>query len=398
MKRFVTVLIFLGVVVVAVLAALQWSLERRFRSIVREELVPDAEKMLGVDVDVANAGLSLLGRSLYLDGITAANPPGFTDPKLISVQRLRIHGSLRTLLSGSRVAVARLHGTGLRIALARNADGQLNLDRVGHPPAPGAPTRTPSTIPVPGITPLVHDADLPRGAVQELAVDAVLSYVDHSRAVDGGPFALALKLDIRGENITFGPGSSDEWGTLAARGALASDPDRWVTRIDGRVATLADPARASFDLAGHIDTVDPADLQPYLGENKLTCEELDIKFDLSCRQGRFDPQKSTLSLSMRDVTLGTNLVAHLPEELRHMDSLVLPLPVGGTLAKPRVDIEQAAMAAALETLKRNPGLLMKAAVKGLLLRGGGSADQGGSEEDKGSTQTERLLKDLEDLL
>jgi len=396
MKRFISALLVVAVLLAAALGVAQYTLERRLTSLLTEEVLPDSQRALGVGVSIRDSGLSVLGGYVHVNDLSVANPTGFVEPALCAVDRLQLNLGLKGLLSRSTANIARLQADGAALTLVRNKDKQFNLGMLGTPPPADPPPLSSPRAP-PSLKRTTGGSTGGQSAVSigTLVLDSTIRYIDYHLVADNRPLDLTLKLTVFGTNITTGTRPSPQWGTVAIRGAQASDNNRWVTRLDGRMATIADPMQASFDLEGQITAINAQALQPYLEETGLLCEELDINISIVCRHGKFDPQKSTLSLNMRNVTLTTNLVDDLPDALRHMDSLVLPLPLAGTLAEPQTDVAQAVTAAALATLKQNPTLFLKTALKELLKDDDDESDNGEDGEKKSKTRD--LLKDIEQL-
>ena len=400
MKRFISALLVVAVLLAAALGVAQWTLERRLTSLLTEEVLPDSRRALGVGVSIRDSGLSVLGGYVHVNDLSVANPTGFVEPALCAVDRLQLNLGLKGLISPGTANIARLQADGAELTLVRNKGKQFNLGMLGTlPPADlpsqAPPQAAPQTPPSLKRTTGGSTAGQSAVTIGDLVLNSTVRYIDYHLPADNRPLDLTLKLTVFGTNITTGTRPSPQWGTVAVRGAQASDKERWVTRLDGRMATLADPMQASFDLEGRITAIDVQALQPYLEETGLLCEELDINISVVCRHGNFDPHKSALSLDMRNVTLTTNLVAELPDALRHMDSLVLPLPITGTLKDPQTDVAQAVTATALATLKQNPTLFLKTALQELLKSDDAESDDG---EDGGKkSKTRDLLKDIEQL-
>jgi hypothetical protein len=401
MKRFIGIVLIVAILLVVTIGALQSILAQRLRSLLSNELLPDAQQAMGVAVSIRDSGLNMLGGSVHVKDLAVSNPEGFVEATLCSVNRLQLNIGWKGVLAGDISDIARLRGEGTTLTIVRGKDRQFNLAMLGsRPTAMSAPQALPP-VPPPGADPTIAPPSPSASHSQQehmtlhtVMLDPTIHYIDHHLETAGQPFELTLKLFVTGTNITIGPAPSLPWGTVSIRGSQADNSGKWVTRIEGHVAPLSDPQEASFELAGRITAIDMQALRPYIEESGLLCDELNIDVCVVCRQGNFDPQKSTLSLDMRNVTLTTNLVAELPDELRHMDSLVLPLPLAGTLRQPETDLAQALVGAALRTLKQNPELILKAALKGLLQNDSNESEEEGSRK---KSTTRDLLKDLQNL-
>lgn len=353
-----------GAVVTAAVAVplciLQWILQNRLTALLDHHVLPRIRREAGVDVTVEHARVNLPAGFLSLRDVAVASPPGFAAPAFFTADRLRLDVGMAALLAREYVDVRNAYVSGGVLTLVRNKDGQWNIDRLGRPAGTPPPAHPPGDTAKPRAPAAAsRNEDCLPARARTVRLETIVRYLDHQLAPAGQPLDITLRLVLTGTNITSRSAAPEKWGAVSVRGAQASNAKAWVTRLDGRLAPIGDPDRLSFDLAGTIASVDVEPLRPRMAEIGCLCDALSLDIDLHCRQGRFDSRKSFLSFSMEGVTLTTNLVADLPDALRRMDSVVLPVPLGGTIEEPEIDVAQALVHAALENLKRNPDILLK---------------------------------------
>ena len=78
------------------------------------------------DHKITVAGLSLVGRTIYLNGIVIESPPGFRSRKMISARTIALTPDIIGLIQGKR-SLSRLEISGLSVIAEKNSAGNWNF-------------------------------------------------------------------------------------------------------------------------------------------------------------------------------------------------------------------------------------------------------------------------------
>jgi uncharacterized protein involved in outer membrane biogenesis len=89
-------------------------------------IIQTADKAAGVKLSIQDLELNVLNSSLYMRGITVANPQGFKNLPFSTIEEIFIKYNLRALLSG-RVHLRQAKARISEINIIRNEKGQSNL-------------------------------------------------------------------------------------------------------------------------------------------------------------------------------------------------------------------------------------------------------------------------------
>lgn len=162
----------------------------------KPQIVAAVRSATGRDLEIGGRiGLSLsLRPTLEVSDVSFSNPPGFSRPRMASLQRLELRLALIPLLS-RRLQIERLVLQQPDILLETNARGQSNwaLPPAGAAPAaqsgPGAPRGAPAPAPPPAA---------PSGTTTEIAPPSIAI---SSLRIDGGTLAVR---DPTGKTTTIG--------------------------------------------------------------------------------------------------------------------------------------------------------------------------------------------------
>lgn len=385
MRRGRKVFLVLAAVLVLLVGGLHFFLKNKLNSAIRTFVIPKAEQSLGVRVAVGGASLNLFGGSLSVSDVNVGNPPGFAEPSLLSLDRLYVDVGLLDLLKGTiRVSDAEVAGT--RLVIVRRKDGQINTQQIQknvEAAAAGttATTNAAGTAPEQAGTPVVPlPAEPKRVMIDRLAIDILLEYIDHG--LSDKPVRIPLRLSVQGGNLSTTARPPAEWGTLSIRGHLDGNPKAYVTELNGRLAPLEDPKKASFDLTGNIAAIDLRESGLLKSDSEFQGDTAAIEARLVCRDGAFDPKQSSLRIVVRNPKLSGKL-AKKAKGIPIPPELSVSGPVGGTLDKPEFDFQAALIRTVLENLSGSLGTLLESATK---------------KEPKAKGEVDKAVKALGELL
>ena len=304
--------------------ALHVALTLHFTRIIRQSVVPRAQKAFGVDVKVADVAIG--------------NPPGFEGPAMLSTDSLKLDMNLLAL--GDRVVnIAEARVDDVRITVIRNAEGDVNVmvvedklkaatRRSSRPPSPPAERTPPAPEPeAPAPSPRV-----PKIATGDIRISGRLEYIDY--AVSKEPFRLAFKVLIETENVSTVYRPDGQWGKVRVTGCLADDPKLFRFDLSGTVAPLTDPGQPTFQAVAKVAEMDGARIEPFTRRLGYTADSLAIVMPLRCNNGKLDREESRLTL-----------VAKNPRPLKPKKGKSLPLPpevsvsavLSGPLTRPNCD-------------------------------------------------------------
>ena len=347
--------IILAVLLLALLAAgigLQAYLKHGLTGAIRKYAAPAVQEKAGVTLEVRRAGVNLLSGSALLEGVEVGNPKGFAEPTLFKMGACNLDVGLAALVRGKIAQVQNLTVKDAVITVVRNADDEKNVQKLmqafeekpgarggggkkktgGEEPAEAEPAAGP----------------LPRLQLASVDIRTRLDYVDHKLGQmrnaltdegKGGPFNLALDVNIRMKDIaTFGD-TNQMNGSVTLKANLASDAAKCVVSMYGKVAPIIDPNRLTFDLDGTIKDVELSLFKAYLEGSDVEDGRVSGELKLVCRDGVFDPAKSSLTVTIEKLKLSEAWRRQFggvsPEKLK------MPVSIGGTLQAPAIDFKEA---------------------------------------------------------
>ena len=361
MKRLLKFIVGLIVVLVIVLVGLQLFLNHGLNPAVQKAL-PEVSKRVGVDVAVGDVSLNLFGGSIVADSVRIANPKGFKERDVFTLERTVLDVGLLALTKGI-LEVSEATVKDAWLTLVRNGEGDVNVAviREGLPqPEPTEEPQTPAEPQAPESpeTPAEPSApaEMPKVQINQLAFNTRFGFVDY-KTDKPEPNRVSLDLALKATDIaTFGERAESEWGRVAISGSLHDKPEAFVTDIQARVAPLSEPLLASFTATGNIMAIDMRELGKLSDEIGVASQSVDITLNLTVRDGAFIAG-SELVAALHDAELVGDLKkkhdgVKLPPEIS------LTIPVSGTLAKPIISIQQAITISVLRNLAKNPDYIL----------------------------------------
>ncbi len=400
MKLLFKLIVALIIVLAIVLVGLQLFLNHGLNPAVQKAL-PEVSKAMGVDVAVGDVSLNLFGGSLVADSVRVANPEGFEERDVFTLERTVLDVGLLALTRGI-LEVSEASVKDAWLTLVRNEKGDVNIAviREGLPqpePADEPPPAAPSE-PKPPEAPAepAPPAEMPKVQIDTLAFNTRFEFIDH-KTEEPEPNRVSLNLALKATDVaTFGERPEEEWGSVAISGNLHDKPEAFVTDIQARVAPLSEPLLASFTANGNIMAIDMRELPKLTDELGLSSQSADVELKLNVRNGAFQAG-SELVASLREAELVGDLKKK-HDKVKLPPDISLTIPISGTLAKPVINPQQAITMNLLRNLARNPDYILdNVTVDGKSLRerlnkalGGGKDDAKEGEEGKADAVDDAL--------
>jgi len=352
MKR-ATLVVLLVLLILAAAAGVLHGLLKRTLMDVAETAVLDRG---GPDTRVGRTDVAAFRGRVVLHDVMLTDVRDAPDIERIAIERVRAHIAPLASLAG-RIDVRRLEITGMRVTVTRGAPKNAAF----RAPAPPARSHAPdvclaAVLPWPALAAVARGDEQRDVLVRELSVRTVVDYTDHG--VADQPVRLALALLLEGHDIATFARAESEWGRLAITGRHADDPASFLVDLEGVVGPLTDAKRPDFSLNGSIRDIDVERLGPAAADIDIRGAETSLKMTLRCRDGRFDPSVSKITLEVEKPRL-TGKLARKAGGLPLPPVLTVTAPLGGTLEQPAFDLE----GALVQSLARNLGNLFGAVGK-----------------------------------
>ena len=337
MKRALRIVVILLILLIVLIGALQVLLKNQLGGLVNAHVVPVMEERLGVDVNLGDVSVDLLGGRVKIRDVVIGNPGGFSEGHLFKMDTFNIELGIKQLLFGGSADIHHVRLLGTEFNIIHDANGKLNLDVLlqnlsgeGDRPSQGDPAPESRDEPP---SKKKRDEALPAVLVRSFTTELLLTYINHALLQDPIRLSLTLATDIQNMG-TIPVDSEDQWGSIAISGTLESDAAKCVTDIRGRVAPIADPVKPSFDLNGSMASIDLSPFQDAMAAQEFSCDALSVELELVCRNGVFDEKVSHVNLLIH----GLELKGDLARKTRYMDRLekvTIPISIGGTLTDPQ---------------------------------------------------------------
>ena len=373
-------LVVLGVLILLLLVGVQLFLQYGLTDSIRKYVLPAVSEQLALDVLIDNIGVNLLAGSISMNGVKVANPPGFQEPEMAVLKRFRIKIGIPALLKGG---IAEIRSAVVRdgvITVVRNKDGALNIEPLlGLQKGAGAATASsqePAALPA--------EAGLSVNTViKVLEVNTLLHYIDYQLTKD--PFNLALKLHARLLNVANYGDADVLSGNIALQGVLLVEDEKCAFDLNGRMAPIVDPKCLSFDVSGSMQEIDLKVFKALIRRHGVEGGQVSGTATLLCRKGVFDPDKSVLRLTLKNIKLTPDNSAKIPSG-RLPEVMIIEVPVKGTLDQPKISFS-----GMLERMLLNPDMI--GSVLNTLLQNQGQGrdtNQDGAAENAGSNNAGAL--------
>lgn len=336
----------------------QVILQKQLKTILNTTVVPQAEEMLKVDINLGHASVNMFGGSLDIAGFTMGNPDSFEEPTFVSVDRctldLGVMSALRGIINLKEVTLQ--NG---KITIIRNKQNQINAQEISNSiPGTEEADKDPELPKEPGIPEKTTPLELPKAVLGELLFDAVLQYIDHNLGED--VFNIAVGIKVSAHNITTIGDKNSEWGTINISGNLVGKPDVFVTDIKSKIAPITDPMKPSFETRGTIMSIDLTTngMGQVAQDLDIQCDSAEISINIVCVDGFFQKDKTIINLKLHNVAPAGKLAKKL-KGMPAIPVLTVPVRIGGTFAQPKPDnLPKAIMEALLANFGANANAIM----------------------------------------
>ncbi len=374
------ILVVLGVLILLLLIGMQLFLYYGLTDSIRKFVLPAVSEKLTVAVSIDNIGVNLPAGAITMDGVKVVNPPGFQEPEMMALKRFRVKVGIPALLKGG---IAEIRKAAVRdgvITVVRNEHGALNIEPLLSLQQDAAPAT--AAAPEPDALPAA--AGLPvHTVIKVLELNTLLRYIDYQLAKE--PFKLALDLHARLLNVANCGDEDVLSGNIALQGVLLVEDQKCDFDLNGKMAPIVDPKRLSFDVSGSMQEIDLKAFNTLIRRHGVEGGQVSGTATLLCRKGVFDPDKSILRLTLKNLKLMPDNSARIPVG-RLPEFMIIDVPIKGTLEQPKISFS-----GMLEKMLLNPDIIGSVLKNLLQDQGkGGDANQTGVLENIGTKEAELL--------
>ncbi len=325
-KRLVIALLIL---LVAAFIGLQLFLQYGLTDSLKKYVLPVIRDKINLDVSVDKVGVNLLGGSFAVHGVQVANPEGFIEPTMLALHKLSIKIGIPALLRGGVAEIKKVVIKDGQLTIIRDQHGALNVAPLLQSAEKAPPAAAPAEPEPPAAAQTV-----PNIIIRLLQTQTLISFLDYSLASE--PFKLGLELQIKLQNLAnYGPADQLS-GSVDLQGQLLVEEQRCAFELHGQIAPIVDPLRLSCDLAGSMQELD---IKAFKGLTKnlgIAGGLVHAAATFRCNQGVFDPDKSVLRLTFKDIQLTPEQQAKF-SGVRLPPTLSIVVPVKGDLEHPEID-------------------------------------------------------------
>ncbi len=361
MKKLLKIVAVLIIILIVALLGLQIFLNHGLNPVVQKAL-PQISKKTGMDIGIGNVAINLFGGSLRAENLRIANPTGFKEPNLFSIDNLNLDVGLKALLNKT-IRVSDANVKNAKFTLVRNAEGAVNLQKLQEKLPKNAATNPPPAA----VTPTTETAtrtdekseepiEIPKVQIDQLAFTTLFEFVDF-KTTNAQPNRLGLDLNLDASDIvTFGEKTESEWGNLHITGGLHQNPEAFKIDIKAKVAPITSTSPLSFTANGKMADLDLEKLGDIKKEIGITSSAIDLQINLAVNQGQFK-KGSQLVATLHNAKL-TGKLKRKYKHVKLMPKLSITIPIKGSLAKPEIHITQAITASILRNIKENPDYLL----------------------------------------
>lgn len=325
MKRLITTLAILLILIGLMGVGVQLFLTRGLTSTLNRGLFPAVETLYGVHMSITNASVNILKGTALLDGFSVRNLQGYQEPHLLRFDRCALDIDLMSLIRRDPIVIERAEISGAQLVIERNAERAVNVHQLAQAiqpfqSAPADPTPDPDSTSTPAPDAQPAAAPLPIH-IRRSVVDLQVVYADSKR--DRGQ---TLGLQLTASDLFSVPAVGQPQSLVVLRGALTDRNVSFVTDLNAVIDPLVDPAHPSFNASGSILNIDAALLEGLLGKNDMKSGPFSIRPSIRCQQGQLEG--SSIQLELRDLEIYQAFIGETN----------IDLPVNGTLKKPVVDL------------------------------------------------------------
>ncbi len=343
------------------LVALQLLLNARLNPEIRKAL-PALQAETGLTLDIGQASVNIFSGHGRAEGLKISKP----DPRLLSPALTMDSASLSIAWTPLLHNITRIEDANIpqaELTLLRTPAGRVRIPAAtpGQPP-PAAPKPSPPTSDSPGPstegpsdTLASRSPVLPKFAIRKGQAALRVIYEDQTQV----PVLRRIQeVTLQAQDIfTYGDLAPADWGTIHLTGHAAGNTNACMLDLVARVAPVSDPAVASFSLEGGLKNINLAELGTLTEAIGIVSESADITLKATVLDGVFQSD-ARLILTLRNARLSEKLSKKI-KRISLPPLVTIEIPVGGTLEKPVINVEQAILHSVLKTFAANPLQLLK---------------------------------------
>lgn len=326
----------IGLVILLILLVLgiQLFLQYGLTASLKKYVLPAAKEKFQVDMAVDRLGVNLLGGSFAARGVRVSDPPGFVDPEILSLRKLSVKIGIPALLRGGGTEIQKAVVKDAVLTIVRNQAGALNIEPfLAASTSPAATAVAPSASLEPP-TQATTTTAVPEIMIKLMDLKTLVNFIDYRLTAE--PFRLGLDLHARLRNIAnYGDGNQLS-GHIDLQGILMINSQQCAFDLHGQIAPLIDPQHPSFNLSGSIQEVDLMAFKDLLQPHGIASGSVYGTAELRCQHGVFDPNKSILRLTLKQLQLTEQKMEQLPP-MQLPTAVNIIVPIKGTLDQPEID-------------------------------------------------------------
>lgn len=334
MKKIIIIVALLAALIISLQLFLAYGLTDSMRNFV----LPTAKERWKVDATVESVSVNLLGGSLTVNGVAVVNPPGFEEESMLTLKRFKLKIGLLALFRGGLAEIKKAVIRDAALSVIRNREGAINIKPILQT---FATAMSNSAAEAGGSAPEAAGGaepsaqKIPDFVIRQMEAQTRVEYCDYQ--LSDPPFRLSLELQTRLKDIANYGRDDVLSGTINLLGKVLAGERTCAFDLNGRIAPIKDPTRASFDLTGSFQTIDLSHFQALARHCGFEEGRVSGTLTLYCQQGVFDPEKSILHLTFNKVKL-TQAQQKQFRGIPFPETFKALVPVKGTLQHPEIDV------------------------------------------------------------
>jgi len=350
MKKMLKILLVVFSLGVVALIGLHFFLQYGLTNTMRKVVLPRIEEETGIRATIGDLSINLPKGTLNLWDVAIKNPKGFVLDDAAKVDHILIKIDFWALLTADKIKIEKIAVHDALVNVIRNKEGDLNLKAFEKPERAKPKTEQEKRAKKEKLK-----RDWPEILITDLACNATIKYLDFKL----NELDLSLDLTLTGDHISTVKTPNTRWGNLFLVGGVGSEKSKFSTDLWMKIAPIRDPNSLSFDLTGRVMELDPRMLDKIYKKLKVKSMPFGVNPDLYVRENKFEHSKVYFELN--NITFEKSLSEHLGD-MASIESLKMPIPVRGTLQKPKFNVQQAF----LDSVNPNSESILKAFLQGKL--------------------------------
>ena len=350
MKKIFKILFSFFLIGVLALIGLHFFLQHGLTNTMRKVVLPRIEEETGIEASIGGLSINLPLGTLNLWDVSIKNPKGFVLDDAAKIDHILVKIDFWTLLTTKQIKIENIKIKDALLNVIRNQAGDINLEMFKKPKDVKPKTNAETIAKKEKLK-----KDWPEILITALHGNATVKYLDFKL----NELDLSIDLKLVGDHISTVKTPNTRWGNLLLTGSAGSHRSRFVTHLYLKLAPVQDPHNISFDLTGKVMEIDKRILDKIYEKLGIKSMPFGINPHLYVRENHF--KNSTLNIELTDITFDEHLSKHL-EKTASIEKLSMPIPVKGTLRKPKFNIQKAFK----NSMNSNSQSLFKAFLQGQL--------------------------------